>query len=173
MSFMQNYEPVADRISKFWEKYPTGRIHTEIVLINETEIVIKASAFTDRDDARPASIDFAQETRGSSNINKQSFVENCATSALGRCLATLGFQPKKDGKAVRPSQEEMNKVTPIIAPKRNYVAEAEVAFMTQELKDLQAIYKEAKAAKSSAEDLKLIEDFGKQLKEKGASPQNS
>jgi hypothetical protein len=45
--------------------------------------------------------------------------------------------------------------------------------MTQELKELQAIYKEAKAAKVSAQDLKLIEDFGKQLKEKGASPQNS
>ena len=171
MSFMDNYEPVADRIAKFWDKHPNGRLHTEIVLINEQEIVIKASAFTDREDTRPAAIDFAQETRGSSNINKQSFVENCSTSALGRCLATLNFQPKRDGKAVRPSREEMQKVTPIISPARNYVAEAEVAFMTQELKDLQEIYKQAKLAKLPPENLKLIEEFGKQLKEKGATPQ--
>jgi hypothetical protein len=169
MSFMQNYEPVEERIKKFWAKHPEGRIHTEIVLINEQEIVIKASIFTNREDTRPASIDFAQETRGSSNINKQSFVENCSTSAIGRGLATLGFAPK----GARPSREEMEKVTPIIAPKRNFVNEAEVAFMTQELKDLQEIYKQAKAAKLPEENLKLIEEWGKKLKEKGTSPQNS
>ena len=167
MSFMQNYEPVEERIRKFWEKYPTGRIHTEIVLINEQEIVIKASIFRESEDTRPASIDFAQETRGSSNINKQSFVENCSTSAIGRGLATLGFAPK----GARPSREEMQKVTPIISPARDFVSEAEVAFMTQELKDLQEIYKQAKLAKLPAENLKLIEDWGKKLKEKGATPQ--
>lgn len=167
MSFMQNYQPVEDRIRLFWEKYPTGRIHTEIVLINEQEIVIKASIFRDVEDTRPASIDFAQETRGSSNINKQSFVENCSTSAIGRGLATLGFAPK----GARPSKEEMQKVTPVAAPQRNFVSEAEVAFMTEELKDLQEIYKQAKLAKLPAENLKLIEDWGKKLKEKGATPQ--
>ena len=107
MGFMDNYETVADRITKFWEKYPQGRIHTEIKLINETEIVIMASIFTDREDTRPAAIDFAQETRGSSAINKTSFIENCSTSAIGRALSALGFQSKKDGKTVRPSAEEM------------------------------------------------------------------
>ena len=79
MGFMDNYEPVADRIAKFWAKHSNGRIHTEVVLINETEIVIKASIYTDREDARPAAIDFAQETRNSSAINKQNFIENCST----------------------------------------------------------------------------------------------
>ena len=76
MGFMDNYEPVADRIAKFWEKHPNGRIHTEIKLINETEIVIMASVYTDREDMRAAAIDFAQETRNSSPINKTSFIEN-------------------------------------------------------------------------------------------------
>ena len=35
MGFMDNYEPVADRIAKFWEKHPNGRIHTEIKLITK------------------------------------------------------------------------------------------------------------------------------------------
>ena len=65
MAFLPaDYEPVDSRIHKFWNDYPQGRIHTEIVLINETEIVIKASIFADRDDPRPVSIDFAQEKNG-------------------------------------------------------------------------------------------------------------
>ena len=101
-----DYEPVDSRIHRFWSEHPEGRIHTEIVLINETEIVIKASIYADRDDTRPVSIDFAQETRNSTPVNKLSFVENCATSAIGRALATYAYSPK--GK--RPSKEEMEKV---------------------------------------------------------------
>ena len=167
MSFLQNYEPVEERIRKFWEKYPTGRIHTEIVLINEQEIVIKASIFRDAEDARPAAIDFAQETRGSSNINKQSFVENGSTSAIGRGLATLGFAPK----GARPSREEMQKVERVEAPKRNYMNEAQALFMTEDVTGLQALYKDAKAAKLSAADLEAIADMGKTLKGKAPSSQ--
>lgn len=165
MSFLDNYEPVADRIGKFWDKYPNGRLHTEIVLINETEIVIKASAFTDRDDPRPAAIDFAQETRGSSNINKQSFIENCSTSALGRVLATLNFQPKKDGKAVRPSREEMKAVSKASIDKtKDFLSRATVHALGNNLELLRDVYKEAQAAGIDAEDLKKIADLAASLK---------
>lgn len=163
MSFLDNYEPVADRIAKFWDKFPTGRLHTEIVLINETEIVIKASAFTDRDDPRPAAIDFAQEARGSSNINKQSWVENCSTSALGRVLATLNFQPKRDGKAVRPSREEMQSVAPSKQSARNWSAEATVLVGTQDVEGLRKLHADAKAGGASADMLKSIANLGKSL----------
>lgn len=165
MSFLDNYEPVADRISKFWAMYPQGRLHTEIVLINETEVVIKASAYTDREDTRPASIDFAQETRGSSNINKQSFIENCATSALGRVLATLNFQPKKDGKAIRPSREEMKAVQKAsLEQVSDLLQRATVEALGGNLEALRAIYKEAQTAKLPAEDLKKIADLAASLK---------
>jgi hypothetical protein len=165
MSFLDNYEPVADRISKFWAMYPLGRLHTEIVLINETEIVIKASAFTDRDDPRPAAIDFAQETRGSSNINKQSFIENCSTSALGRVLATLNFQPKRDGKAVRPSREEMKAVSKAsVASTKDYLSLATVEALAGNLEALRAIYKEAQGANLPADQLKKIADLAASLK---------
>lgn len=165
MSFLDNYEPVADRIAKFWDKYPEGRLHTEIVLINETEVVIKASAFTNREDARPAAIDFAQETRGSSNINKQSFIENCSTSSLGRVLATLGFQPKRDGKAVRPSREEMSKVTPISKQAaRNFASEATVLAGLKDVEGLRKLHAEAKSSGASEEMLQSIADLGKSLK---------
>ena len=164
MSFLDNYEPVADRIAKFWEKYPEGRLHTEIVLINETEIVIKASAYTNREDARPAAIDFAQESRGSSNINKQSFIENCSTSALGRVLATLNFQPKRDGKALRPSREEMTRVTPTKQAARNWASEATVLAGLKDVEGLRKLHSEAKSQGASEEMLKSITDLGKSLK---------
>ena len=158
--FLQDYEPVADRISAFWVKYPNGRLHTEIVLINETEIVIKASAFTDREDARPAAIDYAQESRTSGQMVKFA-VETCATSALGRVLATLDFQPKKDGKAVRPSREEMTKAAP--KKDRNWSTEATVLAGQNNVPGLRALYKEAQAAKVSDELLQSIKDMAKSL----------
>jgi hypothetical protein len=160
MSFLDNYEPVADRIAKFWEKYPEGRLHTEIVLINETEIVIKASAFTNREDARPAAIDFAQETRGSSSINKNNFIENCSTSALGRVLATLNFQPKREGKAVRPSREEMTKSVAA----RNFASEATVLAGMKDVEGLRKLHAEAKASGANKDLLESIENLGKSLK---------
>jgi len=157
---MNEYEPVADRIAAFWDKYPNGRLHTEIVLINETEIVIKASAFTDRDDPRPAAIDYAQESRTSGQLVKFA-VENCSTSSLGRVLATLNFQPKKDGKAIRPSREEMKKVAP--KTERNWATEATVLAGQGNVPGLRALYKEAQAAKVGDELLQSIKDMAKSL----------
>jgi hypothetical protein len=131
------------------------------VLINETEIVIKASAFTDRDDARPAAIDYAQESRTSGQLVKFA-VENCSTSSLGRCLATLNFQAKsKDGKAVRPSREEMKKVAP--KTERNWATEATVLAGQGNVPGLRALYKEAQAAKVGDDLLQSIKDMAKSL----------
>ena len=157
---LNEYEPVADRIAAFWNKYPNGRLHTEIVLINETEIVIKASAFTDRDDPRPAAIDYAQESRTSGQLVKFA-VENCSTSSLGRVLATLNFQPKKDGKAVRPSREEMKKVAP--KAERNFATEATVLAGQGNVPGLRALYKEAQSANVGDELLQSIKDMAKSL----------
>lgn len=164
--FLENYEPVADRISAFWAKYPNGRLHTEIVLINETEIVVKALAYTDREDPRAAAIDFAQESRTSGQMVKFA-VETCATSALGRVLATLDFQPKRDGKAVRPSREEMQKVeAPKKAPAkkaRNFATEATVLSGSKDVAGLRKLYLEAKWEGAAEDILKSIQDMAKSL----------
>ena len=126
---LSNYEPVANRIQTFWKTYPAGRIITEIKLINETEVVVQASVFTDREDARPAAVDWAHETRGSSNINRASFLENCSTSAIGRAISTLGISSSKN----RPSREEMIKAT---RDSRNYIEEASEAAANNDLETL-------------------------------------
>jgi hypothetical protein len=157
MGFLDNYEPVADRITKFWKQFPNGRIHTEIKLINETEVIVMASVYTDREDTRPASIDYAHETRGSSNINRASFLENCSTSAIGRALHTLGFSASKN----RPSREEMLKVT---AEHRNYLVEAQQAHENKDIETLRTIYAAAVKAAVDNETLKAIKDFAEELK---------
>lgn len=111
---LSSYQTVDERIHQFWEKYPTGRLHAEIVELTRNElgqavqVIVKAMAWTDREDPIPASIDFAEETFGSNPVNRTSFIENAVTSAYGRCLATLSFSPKGENK--RPTQTEMTKV---------------------------------------------------------------
>lgn len=114
---LDNYETVDTRLHKFWEAHPTGRILTEIehLGLNEAgqlvQVIIKASVWRDANDPHPAAVDFAEETLGSNPVNRTSFIENCSTSAIGRCLSTLGMS--KIG--ARPSRTEMTKaerVTP-------------------------------------------------------------
>lgn len=163
MSFLESYEPVADRIASFWKTHDKGRIHTEIVLINENEVVIKALVFTDREDPRPAAIDFARESRTSGQLVKFA-VENCATSAIGRALATLGFQVKNsNGKAVRPSREEMSKTIEAAPKQKNWATEATVLAGQKNVPGLRALYKEAEAAGAGAEILQSIKDLAKSL----------
>jgi len=153
-----DYEPVDSRIHRFWAEHPEGRIHTEIVLINETEIVIKASVYADRDDTRPVSIDFAQETRNSTPVNKLSFVENCATSAIGRALATYAYSPK--GK--RPSKEEMEKVQRgEMRNDRDWELELDVLTSEKNLVGLRALRKDAVKSLQPMELITKIDAAGK------------
>jgi hypothetical protein len=153
-----DYEPVDSRIHRFWSEHPDGRIHTEIVLINETEIVIKASIYADRDDTRPVSIDFAQETRNSTPVNKLSFVENCATSAIGRALATYAYSPK--GK--RPSKEEMEKVQRgEMRNDRDWEKELDTLTTERNLVGLRALRKDAVKSLQPMELIVKIDAAGK------------
>jgi hypothetical protein len=62
---------------------------SEVVDINDTSITIKATIFDDKQN--PIASGIAQEIKGSSFINKTSYVENCETSAWGRALANFGI----------------------------------------------------------------------------------
>jgi hypothetical protein len=156
---LSNYEPVSERIQKFWKLYPNGRIITDIKLINETEVVIQASIFTDREDPRPAAVDWAHETRGSSHINRASFLENASTSGIGRGLATLGLSTSKN----RPSREEMIKAT---RESRNYIEEASEAVANNDLETLRTIYATAVKSQVDNDVLEAIKALADSLKSK-------
>ena len=109
MGFMDDYEPVEERLRQFWTDYPTGRIVTKLLSHDlEGDYVVQASIWRtdDADAIAPAATGMAHDAaRSLPNNMKASALEVCETSAIGRALANLGYAPK--GK--RPSREEMEK----------------------------------------------------------------
>jgi hypothetical protein len=99
------YAPVADRIALFYERFPTGRIVTQLAMHNEHEIVFQASVYRTEASRKPSATGWASERIGDGDINTVACLENTETSAIGRALANLGFTASKN----RPSAEEMVK----------------------------------------------------------------
>jgi len=99
------YAPVADRIALFYERFPAGRIITQLTMHNEREVVFRASVFRTEKSRTPAATGWASERIGDGDINTVACLENTETSAIGRALANLGFTASRN----RPSLEEMEK----------------------------------------------------------------
>lgn len=152
---LSQYSTVAERIDKFWEKYPDGRIHTELVHFSPEQVVVKAAVFTRFDDEMPTTIDYAEERPDTSPVNRVSFVENCATSAIGRALADLGgeFTGQK-----RPSREEMAKVQR--HEERDWIAEAD---KLDDVKQLRVLWANAQQAGVDKTILKKLEERARGL----------
>jgi len=109
MNFMFNledYETVEERLIKFWKDYPDGRIDTKLVEASASRFIVQAYIYRTEADQHPWSSGLAEETISGRGVNATSALENCETSAIGRCLASAGYATK--GK--RPSREEMAKV---------------------------------------------------------------
>ncbi|HYO99443.1 MAG TPA: hypothetical protein VER76_04590 [Pyrinomonadaceae bacterium] len=109
----EDYVPVAERLERFYERFPDGRIITHIIEHNsETGFVLmRAEVYRNADDAQPAATGHAFEVRGESYVNKTSYVENCETGACGRALALLGFEVKR-GIASREELEKTARMSP-------------------------------------------------------------
>ncbi|HLL13816.1 MAG TPA: hypothetical protein VK388_01940 [Pyrinomonadaceae bacterium] len=118
----EEYITVSERVEKFYEKYPNGRILTNVVELNhETGFVLmQAMVYREATDTQPSATGHASEVRGDSYINKNSFVENCETGAVGRALALLGFEVKR-GIA---SREEIEKTSRMATDKAARVSNA-------------------------------------------------
>lgn len=85
-----DYKTVALRVTEFIAspKHEGWSIETDLIS-DGTNVVIKA--FVKDVDGRVRGTGYAEEVRGSTNINKTSAVENCETSAIGRALSAVGF----------------------------------------------------------------------------------
>ncbi len=111
------YVTVAQRIEKFYAKFPQGRILTSVIEHNaETGfILIKAEVFRESDDASPAATGHAYELRSAGHVQQGSYVEVGETSAVGRALAMLGFEVRR-GVASREEMEKAARKTPERTP---------------------------------------------------------
>jgi len=105
---LQGYEEVKDRIPLFYERFPDGRIITQIFSEDDGHVTIIASLFEDEAQQgrnNPLATGIAREEPGG---HISAYTENCETSSIGRALANYnlyGNVAKDSGK--RPSKEEM------------------------------------------------------------------
>ena len=108
MGWQDEYDQVEDRLAKFWENNPNGRVYTEHLSISDDHqsIVVRAMIYKDVEDINPVATGIAQDQQGPKGANLTSWIENAETSAIGRGLANwYGYTAK-----ARPSVTEMQKV---------------------------------------------------------------
>ena len=85
----KEYAEVNQRIKAFRMVYPQGSIRTEMMSNENGVCVFRATAWDDMGNLLGSG--HAYEKEDSTFINKTSYIENCETSAIGRCLGICGF----------------------------------------------------------------------------------
>ena len=107
MGFLDDYEDVQDRVTRFKIAYPVGRIVTDVIQFDADKghILVAASIYREHEDTLPASVDYAYGHRDSYPVNmRKFFVEDTVSSAIGRALNGVLETLKK------PTKQDMAKV---------------------------------------------------------------
>ena len=88
----KEYALVKDRVHAFRERYSIDKewsLVGDVIVDDGKRIMYRASIISPS--GTVGAMRTAEEVRGSSNINRTSALENCESSAWGRCLANAGF----------------------------------------------------------------------------------
>jgi len=85
----KDYVEVHERLKFFRANYPNFTLSSKVLEKTDTSILIKATIRNE--EGRVIASGLAEESKGSTFINKTSYVENCETSAWGRALGNFGI----------------------------------------------------------------------------------
>lgn len=108
MSFLDNYEDVNARITRFRTEFPSGRL---VAVIEDKDltagwVLVRAEAYKEFEDAVPSAVDYAYGNVASLTANMRKWlVEDTSTSAIGRVIGLLSPSP-----AGRPTRQDMERV---------------------------------------------------------------
>jgi len=103
---LNDYETVAQRVVRFQKLNKLGRIHAEVVSLNNEkgEVLAKAQVWRDGD-IEPSAIDYAFGVASTYNsMMRKFYVEDTLTSAVGRALSLILEVTHK------PTREDMSRV---------------------------------------------------------------
>jgi hypothetical protein len=128
------YEPVEERVKKFYADHPTGSILTKLesspdnmdFSVFSAEIIVDGATRARGWAQEIRDKELAKNRQGQEyeSVNYTSWLENAETSAIGRALANFNYAGSK-----RPSREEMQKAerrTIVAEPPQKSSAEAKV-----------------------------------------------
>lgn len=93
----KDYYTVAERIARLRKERENCTVETQMISATDERVVMKALIYvpienpTDDEPGRLVATGYAEEERGSTNINTTSALENAETSAVGRALAFFGL----------------------------------------------------------------------------------
>jgi hypothetical protein len=113
MSFLDTYEDVNTRITRFRSEFTSGRL---IAVIEDKDltagwVLIRAEAYKEFEDAVPSAVDYAYGNVASLTANMRKWlVEDTSTSAIGRVIGLLSPSP-----AGRPTRQDMERVEAVPA----------------------------------------------------------
>ena len=153
----KQYVEVNERIKFFRqeEQYKNWTLMSEFTALDADQAVCKATIADTG--GRVIAVGHAHEERGSSNINKTSYVENCETSAIGRALAMLGI-------GIDTSIASANEVQDAIA-KQGSPAPAQADAPVENIMDKAVNYIKSQTDKQKAFD-SIYSKYKEQLTEK-------
>lgn len=159
---LDDYETVEQRIKKWYDANPDGRIVTHNLTTPADRAVgtwvVSAEVYLSAGEQAnnlPKATGLAFEVDGGAGANQASALENAETSAIGRALANAGFSGNK-----RASREEMEKVA-----RMNWLERAGSLGTIEELRDL---YAQAKANNASQEILEGLKLYAQRFEESQA-----
>ncbi|CAB4153082.1 hypothetical protein UFOVP609_43 [uncultured Caudovirales phage] len=116
---LEDYETVEQRIRRFYDMHPDGRIITDnLTTLQDRQVgtwVVKTTIYLttgDQAEDLPKSTGHAFEVDGTGMANQTAALENAETSSIGRALANMNLSGNK-----RTSREEMAKVERGVTPK--------------------------------------------------------
>lgn len=107
-AFLEEYVTVASRLEGFHDKYPNGRIITDLLPRDDGLISFKAYVYVDGEAKEPSATGHSIDVL---DINKSSF-EKLETAAVGRALAFLGFGAKNISSAEEMERHESRQQAP-------------------------------------------------------------
>lgn len=105
-------------------------------------------------EGRIMGVGFAQEDRTSSMINKTSYVENCETSAWGRCMANLGI-----GITPESASQAQQQVSMAIAKQELPAAAKPAKASTQPSQEVKADFEQRMGLTSTIDDVIALENL--------------
>ena len=161
------YSTVAERLAKFHEDFPDGRITTTLIGQNDLgngkfNYVVRADVYLtagDQANNLAKSTGYASETDGSGGANNVAALPNAETSAIGRALMVMGYAMNKDPKTLA-SREEMEKVERTSQAIDNWLVEAD---KITDVAGLRWLYAKARAEGASPDVLERIQSRAKLL----------